>query len=454
LSDFRRLAFLDEPPIAGAQWWQDSISGAVSRRATLTALAIAGGLAAVTVAFGAATHACSKSTTAGSGDGEDDEEELRPAIAMQRRFGWSFGANGVALPSSIALRETDPARIDDNRRTLAEDLSLWPPEASLRPFYSAALLEVVTARPEENPSADPTPIQPYPDAYTATTPSGVSPAFRFGAAVARLLAQVGARDTALVVDLPGPDSVAFAAGAATLFSPVLGMPNWPHPLGTVASHHTLSTFVLFRPLLKSREAARPSPAPPLFVLDGDRLRPLVDAALDFDNRYLATLPNAEQLTAMGVRRIYYVRNTRTMMDDVAARLLEYARHAQITLHMLLASEFTPFPSTAPAERNHGAANEALPPRYGGIDREPPLAFGGAAADVALFRSTYLPSPGGTGPRHGDAYAWSPEAMPQVAPPPTTVGAIPVVLAGGLIVGAALAKRRGSWSRAGYGSSGG
>lgn len=451
MSDFRRLAFLDEPPIVGAQWWQDSISAAVSRRATLTALAIGAGVAALTVACGVTTHACSSSGTSGggaSGGDDDDEEELRPAIAMQRRFGWSFGANGVALPSSIALRETDPARIDDNRRTLVGDLSLWPPEAALRPFYSAALLEVVGAKPLEKPTADPAPMQPYPDAYAATSPAPLSEAFRFGAAVARLLRETGAAESALVVDLPGPDSMAFAAGAAEVFSPVLMMPNWPHPLGTVASHHTLSALVLFHPLLKEREAARKAPAPPLFVLDGERLKPLVDAALDFDNRYVATLPSPEQLAKAGVKRVYYVRNTRTMTDDVAARLLEYSRDPALTVHMLLASEVAPGP-TKPDPRATPA--KPLPPRYASIDKDPPLAFGGAANDVALFRSTYLGAPGA---RHGNAYSWDPQSIPAPTPPSTTIGAIPVVLAGGLIVGAALAKRRGSWSRAAYGSSGG
>lgn len=451
MSDFRRLAFLDEPPIVGAQWWQDSISAAVSRRSTLTALAIGGGLAAVTVAFGMATHACSSSGSSGaSGSGDDDEEELRPSIAMQQRFGWSFGANGVPLPSSIALRETDPARIDDNRRTLVSDLSLWPPEPALRPFYSAALLEVVGAKALEKPTADPTPMQPYPDAYAATSPTALSEAFRFGAAVARLLRETGAADSALVVDLPGPDSMAFAAGAAEVFSPVLMMPNWPHPLGTVASHHTLSALVLFHPLLKEREAARKSPAPPLFVLDGDRLKPLVDAALDFDNRYVATLPSAQQLTKAGVKHVYYVRNAHTMTDDVAPRLLEYASEPVLTLRMLLASEFTPRAAGSKPDPQAGTP-KPLPPRYANIDKAPPLAFTGVSSDVSVFRSTYLEP---AGARQGSAYSWDPKSMPPPAPPSPTLGAIPVVLAGGLIVGAALAKRRGSWSRAAYGSSGG
>ncbi len=450
MSDFRRLAFLDEPPIVGAQWWQDSISAAVSRRATLTALAIGAGVAAMTVACGVTTHACSSSSgssggAAGGGD-DDDDEELRPAIAMQRRFGWSFGANGVALPTSIALRETDPTRIDDNRRTLAGDLSLWPPEPALRPFYSAALVEVVAAKPLEKPTADPAPMQPYPDAYAATSPAALSEAFRFGAAVARLLRETGAAESALVVDLPGPDAVAFAAGAAEIFSPVLMMANWPHPLGAVASHHTLSALVLFHPLLKEREGARKAPAPPLFVLDADRLKPLADAALDFDNRYVATLPSADQLGKAGVKRVYYVRNTRTMSDDVATRLVEYARDPALTLRMILATELTARPADP-----HAPAPKALPARYASIDKDPPLFFGGVANDVPLFRSTYL---GATGARHGDAYTWDPQSAPPPTPPGPTVGAIPVVLAGGLIVGAALAKRRGSWSRAAYGSNGG
>jgi hypothetical protein len=48
------------------------------------------------------------------------------------------------------------------------------------------------------------------------------------------------KDLALIIDLPGPQSVALAAALATAFCPVFTFDNWPHPLGVVPSHLTLA----------------------------------------------------------------------------------------------------------------------------------------------------------------------------------------------------------------------
>jgi hypothetical protein len=51
-----------------------------------------------------------------------------------------------------------------------------------------------------------------------------------GLSVRALLDEVGApRDTAIIVDLPGPRAVAFAAALADRFEPLFIFADWPHP---------------------------------------------------------------------------------------------------------------------------------------------------------------------------------------------------------------------------------
>src|SRR6185369_2349744 len=70
-----------------------------------------------------------------------------------------------------------------------------------------------------------------------------------GEALLDLAAAPGApHDVALVLDLPGPQSVALAAALAPAFAPVFLFDNWPHPNGVVPAHQTLGAAVYERPL--------------------------------------------------------------------------------------------------------------------------------------------------------------------------------------------------------------
>jgi len=64
-------------------------------------------------------------------------------------------------------------------------------------------------------------------------------AYRAGKALASLFAGVPPH-TMVIVDLPGPEAMAFAAGMAELFDPCFTFENWPHPRGVVPAHLTLA----------------------------------------------------------------------------------------------------------------------------------------------------------------------------------------------------------------------
>jgi hypothetical protein len=131
----------------------------------------------------------------------------------------------------------------------------------------------------------------------------------------------------VVVDLSGPEAVAFAAGAADVFDPVFLFDNWPHPRGVVRSHETLAAAAYYQPLF-AKARTTTAKKPPMFVVDRRRLSSYTDDATQFDNRYVAKLPvPGSQLKAVGVNRLLYVVPTSsdvvTESDDLNDEFVQY-----------------------------------------------------------------------------------------------------------------------------------
>ena len=138
------------------------------------------------------------------------------------------------------------------------------------------------------------------------------------------------KDTALILDLEGPTSIALAATLASGFDPVFTFDNWPHPLGVVPSHLTLASAVFYRPVFLRARAVRPPDAPVVFVLDRNRLALYTDEDGQFDNRYVAKLPTAENLRSLGIRHLLYVtpgKNDLRELDDLNDDFVEFAKRS-------------------------------------------------------------------------------------------------------------------------------
>jgi hypothetical protein len=106
--------------------------------------------------------------------------------------------------------------------------------------------------------------------------------------------------------------------------------NWPHPRGVVPSHETLAAVLYYWPTFRDAARSRPEGAPPLFVLDSNRLNGYRDEAAQFDNRYIARIPHAGELAALGVRRVVYVRPEQAEhreLDDLNAMFVAYQNAA-------------------------------------------------------------------------------------------------------------------------------
>jgi hypothetical protein len=346
--DFVRRAFLDRDEVVGARWWNESFQAfhggteGVGRRAALGLLPwlVGGGIGAAVVGYGF----CSG----------PEREQVQPdlafdAIDLQRREGWNAGHLDKRVELSDLVRDVN-GRADWLAR-MRDLASLLAPDAHLQRFAVPTLFQAL-AEPVNQSLVQL--MRPY-------HPPGAEPLFAQGEALRRLHQQPDApRDLAVLCDLPGPLSVALAAALAPRFCPVFTFDNWPHPLGVVPSHLTLGACLFYLPLFRDAAATRTPPAPPLFVLDANRLNPYRDRPDQFDNRYVAPVPSASALRAVGVKRILYIRpdaSSLTELDDLNADFVSWQAEG-IQVRAVPLSDFAPAEATAantPAPGSGGAS---------------------------------------------------------------------------------------------------
>jgi hypothetical protein len=457
-----RTYFLDEPAIAGAQWWQQSVSAATSRRNVLrvvvgSTIAISAcGIAPALPEIVNDIFGDKRDWSAG-----DEQERTENALVMQRRFGWSVGAQAKPLPLERAV---DISLAGQTAQQAAlNNLALRPPEAWLLRYYSAALVDVPTATPVETPPAEVGEAEPFKTAFKPLAADAFAAVFCRGQALARLFAQSGGKFAA-IIDLPGPDSIAFAAGMASLCSPVLVMNNWPHPLGVVPTHDCVAALAIFAAYFREAAAARQVSVAAAWVLDRNRLRPLLTPESSFDNRYQVTLPTASALLAQQITDVFYICSAETDAPsmDIApelAQLQAQGVHVHLVpLQALASTQGMPIAVNTQSSMIRSLANVLY--RFG-----PPKPLDAAALDRGLmadaderstFHATYLKGPGTP---IATLAAWQPRtpvaasditnsAGGNTTPTQLTalLGTVAVVTVGGVIVGTKLAKIRGSWGR--------
>jgi hypothetical protein len=398
---FKQQETVDKPGIIGARWWQESMATQIPRRQAMTALLALGGVMATAAVVGSCV------AVVGGSSEPDVRFEPRASLDMQKEYGWDFGARGDALVFDGA--STQPF----DRGLLARmEVDLAPAQARLRPFFVPTLFQSVAARPKTILPEETTPaFVPLQDALKPISTVAMTTAYEHGVALAKWLSSdpAHAKDLAVIVDLPGPEAVAFAAGAAGSVDPVFLFDNWPHPRGDVAAHQTLAAVAYYQPLFARVRSARNADAPALFVLDRNRLVPYVDDVTQFDNRHLGRVPSAAALSGLGVKRVLTFGMPAKEQDDLVDDFLGYA-DAKLALFMATPADAT----------------------YGNLDKLPP----------------YVPTPRATPYSSGQPAQKTPSR-----PRPAGFGTVPVAIAiaTGGIIGAKMA-RSGSWNRS-SGSSG-
>jgi hypothetical protein len=380
---FSRQAYFEAENLVGARWWQESLRlrpDPVGRRTALKALLVVGGSAA---AFGLIAALA-------LGDDDDHRDITMDALDLQKREGWNVG-------QPPALRFPRASSVDaDGKPDWAAALDALAPEmapsqSALVPYYVPTLFQALSA-PSLRQEMKPEPA-----------PQG-GDEVRRGEGIASLFRAVDMpTDTAVILDLDGPVSVAVAAGMASAFDPVFVFDNWPHPLGVVPSHETLASVLFYRPLFLRARGARQAPAPPVFVLDRRRLSHYVDDDSQFDNRYVAKLPTPANLRSLAVRHLLYVvpgKSDLRELDDLNDDFVSFA-DAGIDVKAMALTDLAPPPD---------AAQGGAPGRVAGA----PIAhyYGGSPYTHLFFWSTYgwhAPRTVSSGPR--------PSAGTPALPPP-------------------------------------
>jgi hypothetical protein len=221
------------------------------------------------------------------------------AAAQQREGGWNVGGDGRPLVFFGAQATDVDGSTGWSTALTSLTARLQPASARWQPFYAPALFQSLQAPRNDDLRAAMRPV---------LLPEMTSAAAR-GDALRSLFIDDAGRcraDTAIIVDVPGPESIALAASLAPCFDPVFFFDNWPHPLGVVPSHLTVGAALYYAPVFERTRAQRPDGAPPVFVLDRNRLAPYGDDSGLFDNRYLARLPAAGPLASAGIRHVLYV----------------------------------------------------------------------------------------------------------------------------------------------------
>jgi hypothetical protein len=430
---FTQQETVDKPGIIGARWWQESIAKPVPRRQAIAGLLALGGAFAAIAAVGTCAVKAVKDSA------PDVTFEPRGALDMQKQYGWNFGATGETLvfdgTSTQAFDRTALARMSDD---------LAPADGRYAPFFVPTLFQSPTALPK-SPPAD-APFAPLKDALVPIATPAMATAFATGKALAAQLDKdPRGKDVAVVVDLAGPEAVAFAAGAANVLDPIFLFDNWPHPRGVVPAHLTLAAAAYYQPLFVKAKRERAKGARPLFVLDRKRLSAYTDDASQFDNRHVARLPSAQNLASLGTKTVLYVTPNavdRQELDDLADDFLAVDQ-AKIAIKIV--------PLTAFEE----STTEPL------VDGVRPYFYGGSPASSASFWTHWSAPPSGLSTNAVSSYTPKPRSTAYSSgtplasrPRPVNFGMIPVAVAvgTGVILGPKL-NRNGSWNRTTSTSSG-
>lgn len=361
---FKEAYRVEKPGIVGAKWWQEGLveqsAVAMPRRSALAGMVglatVIGGIAVI----GSALAICGAAAS-------DDEVEFKTvdqkSLETQRQYGWNFGA----VTENLVFDGEQKTAFD--RTALARlRAELMPVKGDLRPFYWPTLFEAPTAMPK-TPIEGESPTKPLGDVLKPVFTSAMDVAYKRGRALAALF-EKATPDTAVLVDLPGPESVAMAAGMAERFEPVATFDNWPHPRGVVPAHQTLAAVAYYQPLFAKMQQRRTLSALPMFMLDRKRLQQYTDETRQFDNRYVAKLPPADGFKKLGVKRLLYVvpgGAETAELDDLNQDFVDYEK-AGIDVKMVAASDFTAGNPTLPAEEKQKLEQAGdWPPYYYGGD---------------------------------------------------------------------------------------
>jgi hypothetical protein len=261
----------------------------------------------------------------------DDKEIDEDSFALQKKEGWNVGSTDKFLSfegSSLTdSRGRNLTGYDPNYLT-----SVYQPrDPRWQPFFVPTLIQSLA---QQSLSGQ---MRPVFNAQMRETNQRAE-------ALRNLISQTpNSSQTLIISDLPGPQSVALGAAMAETAQLVPVFDNWPHPLGVVRSHETLGAMAYYAGEIDEKRSKLKENAPAIMLLDSNRLTAYTDQDTQFDNRYQAKLPPADQLKQRGVQQVIYLvkdESQKEELDDINEDLVEWQKQG-INVRMLRLSEFKP-----------------------------------------------------------------------------------------------------------------
>jgi hypothetical protein len=261
--------------------------------------------------------------------GDDAPEVSYDSLELQRKEGWNVGSSDKRLnfegSSSTDSRRRAWGGYDPNYL-----ISIYQPRSpEWQPFFVPTLIQSLSQL-SLNTQMRPVVTPQMRDAYDRAE------------GLRNLISQTpDAGQTLIVSDLPGTQSVALGAAMADTAHLAPVFDNWPHPLGVVRSHETIAAMVYYAHEIEEKRSSLKEGAPALLLLDSNRLANYADQDTQFDNRYLAKLPPADQLKARGVNNVIYLVKDQTQtqeLDDLNDDFVEWQKNG-INVRMLRLSDF-------------------------------------------------------------------------------------------------------------------
>jgi hypothetical protein len=364
---------------------------------------------------------------------DDTSEVDGDSLELQRAHGWNVGSEDKRLV--LAGAQTKDSRQSEAWKKYlgqSEMLNAFQPKSQKwMPYFVPTLIQSLQF---ETLRGQLTPI---------FTPD-MQEAYGRGQTIAKdfLANAENVAETAVIVDLPGRDSIALGAGLAEAGHLVTTFDNFPHPLGVTPSHETLAAMLYYVGEIEAKQTAAKADAPPVFLLDQKRLENYTSADTQFDNRYLAKLPSAQKLQELGIKSVLYITPDRTSqqeMDDLNEDFVEY-KDKGISVAMLPLSDLTGVDEWVEGKQPDGSTQSVKERHY---------YYGGGPGLHPLFFYSYpfyRPSPVYVSryPEYGRYAAGRASAIrPPISPPRYIPAARPTMFAG---------TRIGTSSRGGVGRS--
>ncbi len=273
---------------------------------------------------------------------DDDTEVSQDSLELQKKEGWNIGATDRKLNFDPTFTSATASVPDSDWKQYLEPNKLiaayQPASATWQPYFVPSLIQSL-AQPTLREQIKPVKTTLMEQTYDQAT------------ALKELLSQsANANESLIVSDMEGMYSVALGAAMADFAHIVPDFDNWPHPLGVVRSHETLGAMVYYAKEIEDKKAKLQDKAPAVLLLDNQRLNEYKDEENQFDNRYLAKLPSANDLKQRGITSLLYVvkdEKRKEEMDDLNDEFVELEKQG-ISTRFLRLSEFKPATDTVAA----------------------------------------------------------------------------------------------------------